>query len=1032
MIKIIELGCEFPTTLEKRVTLLDESLIKTASNDIQHFWNTFERKPDKGYLHVIAMSAGEYYGCNNNGDYFYEKDLKKYHPSFVQDGNIFLFHQNKDPRLSLGKPIYSFYNDNMKRVELVLEFNKKDSKAKILIDKIKANEDVYLSMGCRVDHDICSICKHPSKTRSEYCFIPGTLITTYDGCLKKIEEVREGDLLLDAEGNITEVISLMNREIRESIVRFKTTINGFETLCTKNHPILASLFEDCGVCVTLNQYYITQGTPPCLPNSRKKCILCDKTNIHKDFICAGDLKEKDVVYSPIPAVNNFTNDDLTSEDAWIIGLFAAEGSFIKRYLTSGQKIYAGIQFALNGETEQVFIQRIVEYFKHKYNKYVGVNYSNTNKGVNVVVTDRGIAELFFSYVGEYAAYKRFAPNIFLAQNNILENLLAGVWDGDGHTPFNSKCRLRSSLNSISLNLINQTNLILYYLGYSGYSAVITHRSPRIDPDKYNMQYVLTSDYRQELLIEKNNNHRTLRGRTDTHIVGYIKTIDEIDYVGSVYNLETTSGTYIANGIAVHNCDHLKYNLKKILPDGRQSVAINPGPLKFFDISIVNRPADRTAWALQKEASDGTQIEEPVISSAELGEQYEDTQNKLASLKKLSDIIKFVDGDIVDADNVDLSKLEVLRALKKQNVRSLDYPTMDSDDLDNLKASPGAIIRVFINQGAPLSLGEVAHISGRHVMGDDFKSSMIPSILSMLPKAIDSLQDNPDDIDDLVSSILNNYKGELDSPESESKLIEQTKPVVSKRIIIIKQACDESELKKLAQVIPVPTHATLPHLDQHRRRDAISLAKDILLKYTDEGTPMLQTHEVIDQNGEHYLTNSGNILTARAIEDSRVAIPQLLGASITAAGLATIFTNASLLNKIIAALGATALGASIASYGQQKTRIQTTQQLEIPNSTVFSRAIAPMQKIGGMDTLWNAVKDNKATAVGMAVPAIFGLDYLYTKHFKYPTNPNPEENMSTVSKAIHKAGKTVVENPVSTVALSGIGATVLGEMLKRKK
>ncbi|MFP4019423.1 MAG: hypothetical protein ACLFUH_09260, partial [Bacteroidales bacterium] len=78
MYKIIDLGSEFPTTGESRVSLLDGSLIKTASNEIQAYWDSITDTDRYAYIWVLGVSAGEYYGCNNNGDYFEEDALKKY------------------------------------------------------------------------------------------------------------------------------------------------------------------------------------------------------------------------------------------------------------------------------------------------------------------------------------------------------------------------------------------------------------------------------------------------------------------------------------------------------------------------------------------------------------------------------------------------------------------------------------------------------------------------------------------------------------------------------------------------------------------------------------------------------------------------------------------------------------------------------------------------------------------------------------------------------------------------------------------
>ena len=105
------------------------------------------------------------------------------------------------------------------------------------------------------------------------------------------------------------------------------------------------------------------------------------------------------------------------------------------------------------------------------------------------------------------------------------------------------------------------------------------------------------------------------------------------------------------------CDHLKSHLNRILPDGRRVMAMNVGPLRFFDISIVIRPADVTSSILQKVAS------EELIGSAAAAEveglSYSESTTitktaaevKKAALRKLSTMIKEVDGmNVMDADS----------------------------------------------------------------------------------------------------------------------------------------------------------------------------------------------------------------------------------------------------------------------------------------------------------------------------------------------------------------------------------------------
>ena len=148
--------------------------VKLASVDgayapeIREFMKQLKPVVGKIYALINAMGATEYFGCNRNGDAFFEDALKKYHHTFVEDGHAFMHHKNKDPEKSYGKVVFSAYNDKMHRVELVVEYDttKLDPK---FVDKINNGDMVNVSMGCRVDSDYCSICGHRAKTPADYC-----------------------------------------------------------------------------------------------------------------------------------------------------------------------------------------------------------------------------------------------------------------------------------------------------------------------------------------------------------------------------------------------------------------------------------------------------------------------------------------------------------------------------------------------------------------------------------------------------------------------------------------------------------------------------------------------------------------------------------------------------------------------------------------------------------------------------------------------------------------------------------------------
>ena len=128
------------------------SLTKTASSSLL---DDIKQKPGHAYLHVIAMGSGDYYGENNNGDFFYEKDLLEYYKTFESAG-VFIQHFNKDPEKSIGKVLKAVYNNDMHRVELAIEISQKKSPE--YYDSIKRGERIKVSMGVKVPAEMCSYC----------------------------------------------------------------------------------------------------------------------------------------------------------------------------------------------------------------------------------------------------------------------------------------------------------------------------------------------------------------------------------------------------------------------------------------------------------------------------------------------------------------------------------------------------------------------------------------------------------------------------------------------------------------------------------------------------------------------------------------------------------------------------------------------------------------------------------------------------------------------------------------------------------
>lgn len=136
--------------------------------------------PGKTIILVLAMTAGEYYGPNRNGDAWPEHPLvvggtkitedevlPKHYKSFETSAKVYRHHINKDPAGSIGDIQRAFYNWPMHRVELLLALD--NNRAEEVVQEIESGKFPAVSMGCKIRYDVCSICGNPAPNRSAYC-----------------------------------------------------------------------------------------------------------------------------------------------------------------------------------------------------------------------------------------------------------------------------------------------------------------------------------------------------------------------------------------------------------------------------------------------------------------------------------------------------------------------------------------------------------------------------------------------------------------------------------------------------------------------------------------------------------------------------------------------------------------------------------------------------------------------------------------------------------------------------------------------
>lgn len=163
-----ENGNEAFSIIEEGPHALEKTASAAYDPAVRSYLDSLER--ENGYLYALinALTAGEYFGPNRNGDFFPEDALKKYHSTFVEHGHVYKHHKNKDPKKSMGKVIFSHYNPNMHRVEIVVKLQKAHPDVQRILQEIEEGRIPKTSMGVRTPSDTCSITLKRAKTRAEY------------------------------------------------------------------------------------------------------------------------------------------------------------------------------------------------------------------------------------------------------------------------------------------------------------------------------------------------------------------------------------------------------------------------------------------------------------------------------------------------------------------------------------------------------------------------------------------------------------------------------------------------------------------------------------------------------------------------------------------------------------------------------------------------------------------------------------------------------------------------------------------------
>jgi hypothetical protein len=404
----------------------------------------------------------------------------------------------------------------------------------------------------------------PPDLRHRYvigCLPDGEQVLTRDGW-KEIEAVGLDDLLYDIDGTETGIKSIQRRPYDGPIHSIK--VQGFidPVRLTPEHPVWT-------VDGVRTEQRVSNGD-----RRRKKPSFCSWKEAQT--VNAGDFvriplpfqQEVDIDPSRWPSQSEVRVDRVIDSSIlkdgdfwWFVGLYLADGYSWKARISDPRKGDYGYQVAvaLNLKVDKPVADRAARLIARLFNR--SPQYTEKENVIEVKFTCESMYR-FLQQFGRGAANKRVPPWVKTIPKPLRIEFFRGYFDGDGGT-VRSRNHVAGACVSISKGLINDFQDILLSCGMFTGVSKLRDEGVCSFPGK-------DKEYKQKAAFQMRISTTAMAAIFDGHPVGrsnstyawidgkylFVKVAkNEVSqYVGCVNNFETSSHSYLARYLAVHNCD----------------------------------------------------------------------------------------------------------------------------------------------------------------------------------------------------------------------------------------------------------------------------------------------------------------------------------------------------------------------------------------------------------------------------------------------------------------------------------------------
>lgn len=343
-----------------------------------------------------------------------------------------------------------------------------------------------------------------------YCVPKNTKIFTDTGS-ERIEDIKEGDMVMTHKGSFKKVLKTFHRETSEKM--YEIYNNEMKLKLTINHPLFIKrgrqnqFKRSDRVRVGDMLTFPTRGREKYFKISKKRKGLKEFSNV---MVVDRDMSE-------------------------LMGYYVAEGCCRK----------SDIGFTFNSKGEDEYLNRVEEILKKKFGGIVTWDKSHS-WATSLFYSSVNISDTFENLFGKGALNKKIPNCIKNSPNHVKFRFIEALINGDGHWG-KRYYRFTTSSKQLSLDFRD----ILKSVGIkSKIRECINHKGSY---GSGNLSYYVNIGIREARMIKSWSNSIVERKYMNVPITE----IKEKRSTGHVYNLEVEdNNSYIANGITTHNCDEV--------------------------------------------------------------------------------------------------------------------------------------------------------------------------------------------------------------------------------------------------------------------------------------------------------------------------------------------------------------------------------------------------------------------------------------------------------------------------------------------